>query len=278
MENLANANTAYTGGGSVISSGANQLQLIIASEYASAFTAFTVGGRGSANEKFRIGASAITAGVALTSTSDGGSDLGSTTKQFLNTYSGNYHTTTGGYKIYNSNYSASYLHFKTSITAQDSSTVNGITGLVGGAATDLGLVAGDYSDSTNNATAASGVGIFGVNKTAGTGAGGSIKLWPGTSSGGAAGSIKMPRTVTAGGTTTVQVIDKPSGRINIAGTESSKAVTNSSVTATSFVNAIAQTNDSVCSVKNVVPGVGTFTINMTGACNAETAVAWWVTN
>lgn len=88
----------------------------------------------------------------------------------------------------------------------------------------------------------------------------------------------LQRTITAGGTTGAQVINKPNGSVNFAIAATSLVVTNSIVSATSLINATAQANDATCYVKNVVAGVGSFTINMTAACTAETKVAFWVTN
>lgn len=90
--------------------------------------------------------------------------------------------------------------------------------------------------------------------------------------------LRLTKTITAGGTTTVQTINKVSGRINIAATETTKQVNNSTVSTTSLVIAVAQTDDATCYVKNVVPTSGQFVITMTAACTAETAVAFWVTN
>lgn len=83
-------------------------------------------------------------------------------------------------------------------------------------------------------------------------------------------------TITATGTTGVQTINKMGGRVNIEATASSKSVTNSLVSTSTNVFATAQTNDSTCQVKNVVPGAGSFVINMTAACTAETAVAFTI--
>lgn len=91
-------------------------------------------------------------------------------------------------------------------------------------------------------------------------------------------SIALGKTITAGGTTTVQTINRISGRVNLAAAESSKSVTDSLVSTTSLVFATAQTNDATCEVKNVVPGSGSFVITMSAACTAETAVAFLVTN
>lgn len=91
-------------------------------------------------------------------------------------------------------------------------------------------------------------------------------------------NYQLNRTITAAATTGNQTINKPSGRINFAASTNSLVVTNSTVTATSTVIAVAQTNDATCSVKNVVAAAGSFTINMTANCTAETAVSFLVLN
>lgn len=92
------------------------------------------------------------------------------------------------------------------------------------------------------------------------------------------GTFLLNRTITAGGTTGAQVINKPAGTVNFAAAATSLVVTNSTVTTSSIIFAQARTNDSTCSVKNVVAGAGSFTINMTSACTAETSVGFKVTN
>ena len=92
------------------------------------------------------------------------------------------------------------------------------------------------------------------------------------------GKITMSATNTTVGTTGNQTINKPSGTVNVAATGTAVTVTNSTVSATSIVTAIARTNDTTCYVKNVVPGSGTFTINLTGACAAETSFGFVVVN
>ena len=92
-------------------------------------------------------------------------------------------------------------------------------------------------------------------------------------------AIFSERTVTPGGTTGDQTINKMSGVVNIAAAGTSITVTNSLILSSDvFVTAIAKTNDATCAVKNVVPTTGSFTINMTAACTAETAVAFLVVN
>jgi hypothetical protein len=88
----------------------------------------------------------------------------------------------------------------------------------------------------------------------------------------------LDATITAAGTTTVQTINKAAGAINIAAGESSKVVNDSLVSANSLIDVMARTNDATCSVKNYVPTAGSFTINMTANCTAETSVGFKVVN
>ena len=92
------------------------------------------------------------------------------------------------------------------------------------------------------------------------------------------GSLFLLKTVTGVGTTGAQVINKPTGTVNLASTDTSVVVTNSLVATTSIILATAGTNDATCAVKNVVAAAGSFTINMTAACSAETRVNFLVTN
>jgi hypothetical protein len=85
-------------------------------------------------------------------------------------------------------------------------------------------------------------------------------------------------TNTAAGTTGVQTINRPSGTINIAAGESSKDVNNSLCTTSSIVFAVVRTNDTTAYIKNVVPGAGSFTINLGAAATTETSVGFFVIN
>lgn len=93
-------------------------------------------------------------------------------------------------------------------------------------------------------------------------------------------SFLLNRTITAGGTTGDQTINLPAGTVNFAaGTGTAGiTVTNSTVSATSIIMAIARTNDATCSVKNVVAASGSFVIRMDANCTAETSVGFIVTN
>jgi hypothetical protein len=94
----------------------------------------------------------------------------------------------------------------------------------------------------------------------------------------AGGKLVFDSTMTPSGTTGNQTINKISGSVNFAAGASSLTVTNSRVTANSLIHILARTNDATCYVKNYVAGAGTFTINLTANCTAETSVHFWVIN
>jgi len=94
----------------------------------------------------------------------------------------------------------------------------------------------------------------------------------------AAGNHVVPTTVTAAGTTGAQTINKVSGTVNFAAGASSLVVTNSLVSANSIVIAVVRTNDTTALIKNVVPGSGSFTINLNANATTETSVGFFVIN
>lgn len=92
------------------------------------------------------------------------------------------------------------------------------------------------------------------------------------------GKITFNPTNTSTGTTGAQTINRPSGTVNFAGGATSLVVTNSLVTTSSLVFATVRTNDATATIKNVVPGAGSFTITLTAAATAETSVGFFVIN
>lgn len=94
------------------------------------------------------------------------------------------------------------------------------------------------------------------------------------------GLLEIARTLTDVGTTGNVTINKLSGTVNIAAGAGTAGVTvtNSLVNANSIVYAVARTNDATCSVKNVVPGAGSFVLRTTDNCTAETSFGFLVTN
>lgn len=92
------------------------------------------------------------------------------------------------------------------------------------------------------------------------------------------GNLQVERTVTVAGTTGAQTINKAAGTVNFAAAATSLVVTNSLVDASSIVYAVMRTNDGTCALKSVVPGSGSFTINVTAGCAAETSFGFLVVN
>lgn len=90
------------------------------------------------------------------------------------------------------------------------------------------------------------------------------------------GLQKLDATITAGGTTGNQTINKPSGTVNFAAAATTLTVTNSLVTANSLVYAVVRTNDATAVIKNVIPSAGSFVIRLSAAATAETSVGFMV--
>lgn len=85
-------------------------------------------------------------------------------------------------------------------------------------------------------------------------------------------------TITAGGTTGAQTINKAIGSVNFAAGATSLVVTNSQVSTSSLIIVTVQTNDTTAKSAAVVPGSGSFTIYLNAAATGETKVAFWVFN
>lgn len=86
-------------------------------------------------------------------------------------------------------------------------------------------------------------------------------------------------TTDASGTPGAATIDKPSGKVAVAIGASSVVVTNSLVTAASTIIPVLQFVDATATqVLSVVPGAGSFTINLNAAATAATTVAFLVIN
>jgi len=91
-------------------------------------------------------------------------------------------------------------------------------------------------------------------------------------------SIQVPSTVTTGGTTGNQTINKASGTVNVAASGTSVTVTNSLVTANSLIMTNIRTNDATAVIKNVVASAGSFVINMATAPTGEVSIGFFVIN
>lgn len=85
-------------------------------------------------------------------------------------------------------------------------------------------------------------------------------------------------TITAGGTTGAQTINKSLGTVNFAAAATSLVVTNSLVTTSSVVLPVIRTNDATFKSAQVVCAAGSFTIFANAAATAETSVGFIVHN
>ena len=93
-----------------------------------------------------------------------------------------------------------------------------------------------------------------------------------------AGDIQLGKTVTAGGVTGAQTINKTVGTVNFAAAATSLVVTNSLVTANSIITATVGTNDTTMKSVAVVAAAGSFTLHANAAATAETRVNFCVFN
>lgn len=75
-----------------------------------------------------------------------------------------------------------------------------------------------------------------------------------------------------------RTVNLPHGISAFAGGTAAVTITNSLVTATSRVFVTIQTNDATAILKNVVPGSGTFTVNLTANATGTTKFGWMVVN
>lgn len=93
-----------------------------------------------------------------------------------------------------------------------------------------------------------------------------------------AGDVQFDKTVTAGGTTTPQTINKNAGAVNFAAADASKVVTNSLVTPSSIIIATVAANDATMKSVQAVAAAGSFTLYANAAATAETRVNFIVIN
>jgi len=92
------------------------------------------------------------------------------------------------------------------------------------------------------------------------------------------GKFTVENTVTAGGTTGDQTINKASGSVNFAIAAASLTVTNSLCTTSSIVLANVLTNDASMTSVRIVPGAGSFQIIADTPPAAETRVGFLIIN
>jgi len=92
------------------------------------------------------------------------------------------------------------------------------------------------------------------------------------------GGVTVPATITVGGTTGAQTINKMAGSVNFAAAATSLVVTDSLVTTSSLIFPSLGTADATAVLGAVIPASGSFTINMKVAPTAETRVNFVVLN
>jgi len=92
------------------------------------------------------------------------------------------------------------------------------------------------------------------------------------------GGLYIPKTITAGGTTGAQTINKPTGAVNFAAGATTLVVTNSLVSSTSLVIVQVYGTDVTATTARVTLAAGSFTITLNAAATAETKVGFFVTN
>ena len=92
------------------------------------------------------------------------------------------------------------------------------------------------------------------------------------------GNVVLDKTITAGGTTGAQTINKTSGRVNFAAAAASLVVTNSLVTANSIIICTVGSNDTTMKSVQAVAAAGSFTLYPNATPTAETKVNFLVTN
>lgn len=165
------------------------------------------------------------------------------------------------------------------------STILSLSTSTAGTGNELGIWTA--SNATNDANPTNDVRVETGNKTAGTGGSGNVIIRTGTSAGGTAGSVQIlndatkilvPKTITAGGTTGNRTIDKISGTVNVAAAGTTVTVTCAQCATTSIVFAVIRTNDATATIKNVVPGAGSFVITLTAGATAEVSIGFLVMN
>lgn len=88
----------------------------------------------------------------------------------------------------------------------------------------------------------------------------------------------VDQTITAGGSTGAQTINKCAGTVNFAAAAATLVVTNSLCTTSSSVYCSVRTADATADIKSVVPASGSFTITLNAAATAETSVGFLVIN
>lgn len=169
---------------------------------------------------------------------------------------------------------ACYFQTAASISAGSTTTLNHYATQQGTLTGTVGTQVG-YNANASLTGAANNYGFYG-NIAAATG------RWnfyaAGTAANYFAGDVQLGKTVTAGGTTGAQTINKTVGTVNFAAAATSLVVTNSLVTANSIITATVGTNDTTMKSVAVVAAAGSFTLHANAAATAETRVNFHVFN
>jgi hypothetical protein len=92
------------------------------------------------------------------------------------------------------------------------------------------------------------------------------------------GDMRFSKTVTAGGTTGAQTINKNAGTVNFAAAATSLVVTDDRVTTSSIIICTVGTNDTTLKSVAAVAGAGSFTLHANAAATAETRVNFLIIN
>lgn len=92
------------------------------------------------------------------------------------------------------------------------------------------------------------------------------------------GILNAPKTITAGGTTGAQTINKIAGSVNFAAAATSLVVTNNMVNTSSIILCTIGTNDTTMKSCSAVAASGSFTIFANAAATAETRVNFFIVN
>lgn len=165
-----------------------------------------------------------------------------------------------------------------------------VLGLITTSTTSVAITTKNGSGNTKSVFAESGNSTGGGNTgpielksgdTNSAGNSGDVRAKTGTVVSGQRGSFvveafttKLENTVTAGGTTGAQTINKQSGTVNFAAAATSLVVTNDRVTANTIVLTVMRTNDTTAVLGATVSAAGSFTIYMKTAPTAETSVGF----
>lgn len=92
------------------------------------------------------------------------------------------------------------------------------------------------------------------------------------------GEVKTSKTITGGGTTGAQTINKQAGSVNFAATDTTLVVTNSLVTTSTVIVCTVGTNDTTLKSVAAVAASGSFTLYGDAAATAETRVNFLIFN